>query len=125
MPELFVALQRNESRSSKSFGSPPFQIMKVLPLAGFVSVVSPWIPPSFTLHSRGSPSQPVKSLPLNSGCIPLGSGGASLGESIAKAAQAKAKRATAATLRRTTMGGLRSQRDNKFDVNIAIENRSE
>ena len=41
MPELLVALQRNDRRSSKSFVTPSFQIRNVLPLAGFSGVVSP------------------------------------------------------------------------------------
>src|SRR6185312_608996 len=87
MPELLAALQRNESRRSKSFVLPPFQRMKVLPLAGFSGVVSPRIAPSRTLHSRGSPSQPVRSRPLKIDCIPAGSGGAVAGASSANKAQ--------------------------------------
>src|SRR5947209_3399262 len=63
-------------------------MMKVLPLAGFSAVVSPWMTPSFTLHSRGSPSQPVRSLPLKSDCAPLGSGGVVRGASAASTVRA-------------------------------------
>src|SRR5688572_18620187 len=83
MPELFVALQRNESRNSKSLTVPPFQMTNVFPIAGFSSVVSPRSTPSFTLHSRVSPSQPVKSRPLNSDRISPVSGGAFCGTSAA------------------------------------------
>jgi hypothetical protein len=85
IPELFVALQRNDSRNSKFLTVPPFQMMKVFPFAGFSAVVSPWITPSLTLHNRGSPSQPVKSFPLNSCCIPDASAGAATGASAASA----------------------------------------
>ena len=66
MPELFVLLQRYDSSSSKSFRCRPRAMRKVLPLAGSSSVVSPWITPSRTFHSPGSPSQPVRLVPLNS-----------------------------------------------------------
>src|SRR6187200_1018912 len=77
IPELFVALHRNDRRRSKSFSVPSFQMMNVLPSALFSSVVSPWITPSLTDHRRVSPSQPVRSLPLKIGFMPAGSGGAS------------------------------------------------
>src|SRR5258708_3314519 len=83
MPELLAALLRKESRNSKSLVVPLVQMMNVFPLAGFSAVVSPRITPSFTLHSRGSPSQPVRSLPLKSDCIPGSSGGA-VGASAAR-----------------------------------------
>lgn len=84
MPELLLALERNESRNSKSFSTPSFQIMNVLPLAGFSAVVSPRNTPSFTLHSLGSPSQPARSLPLNNARISDGSAGAVRGASAAR-----------------------------------------
>src|SRR5690242_20239853 len=83
IPELFVALQRNDSRNSKFFVLPSFQMMNVLPLATFSAVVSPCSTPSLTLHNRGSPSHPVRSLPLNSTVMPAVSGGAVAGESAA------------------------------------------
>ena len=88
MPELLVALQRKESRRSKSPTSPPFQIRKVLPAATFSGVVSPWITPSPTLQRRGSPSQPSRSLPSKSCCMSAGSAGAV--EATAAGASARA-----------------------------------
>ena len=76
MPELFETLQRNESRSSKSFSQPSFQIRNVFPFALTASVVSPWMTPSFTDQSRESPSQPVRSFPLKIAFISSDSAGA-------------------------------------------------
>ena len=56
---------RNEVRNSKSDGAPLVQIRIVLLLAGCSAVVWPTIAPSLTDHSRGLPSQPVRSVPLN------------------------------------------------------------
>jgi hypothetical protein len=81
---------RNESRNSKSASVPSFQIKKVLPLAGFSVVVSPWTMPSRHDHSLVSPSQPVRSMPLNSWTMPAGSeGAAGDGPSAAWAAAAR------------------------------------
>ena len=70
IPELFAAVQRKERRSSKSFVVPSFQIRNVLPWAGFSAVVSPRMAPSLTDQSEGSPSQPVRSLPLKMRVMP-------------------------------------------------------
>ena len=67
---------RKLRRSSKSLTVPPFQMMNVLPLAGFSAVVSPRMTPSFTDQSRGSPSQLFSVLPSNRAVMPDGSGGA-------------------------------------------------
>src|SRR4051794_8101853 len=85
MPELLVALQRNDRRKSKSLVRPSFQRINVFPAAAFSAVVSPWITPSFTDHSRGSPSQPLRSFPLKMRSIPAGSGGATGNSSAANA----------------------------------------
>ena len=77
MPELLAALQRKESRKSKSFNSPAFQMMNVFPFAFTSGVVSPRIAPSLTDHKRVSPSHPVKSLPLKMDFMPAGSSGRS------------------------------------------------
>src|SRR5580765_2903207 len=53
-----------EHRSSKSPTVPLVQIRKVFCLAGFSAVVWPVIAPSFTNHSFGCPSHPLRSLPL-------------------------------------------------------------
>ena len=68
------------------------QIRKVLPLALFSSVVSPWMTPSLTDQSRGSPSQPVRSLPLKRHFMSSDSGGAHW-ESAAIVGMAKERRA--------------------------------
>src|SRR5689334_2603909 len=76
MPLLFDALHRNDSRRSKSPKGRSLRMRNVFPLAFLsVSLVSPRIAPSLTDHSRGSPSQPVRSLPLNSRVMSFGSGG--------------------------------------------------
>src|SRR4051794_8938539 len=81
MPLLFDALQRNDRRSSKSPNDLSLRIRKVLPLAFLsASLVSPRIAPSLTDQRRGSPSQPVRSLPLKRGVMSFGSGGASARE---------------------------------------------
>src|SRR4030042_889462 len=63
MPELPPSM-RNFILRMKFLTLPSRQTQKVLPLAGFSFVVSPWITPSLTDHNRGSPSQPARSLPL-------------------------------------------------------------
>src|SRR4051794_27088301 len=90
-PELLAALQRNFSRSSKSPAVPPFQMRKVLPFAGFCAVVSPRMTPSFTDQSRGSPSQPARSLPLNrlTEHSASGAGSAALNETAAAMSKAR------------------------------------
>src|SRR3954469_7147262 len=55
----------NSSVSLKSLTLPSFQIRNVLFLSG-TSLVLPTIAPSSTLQTRVSPSQPVRSFPLNS-----------------------------------------------------------
>src|SRR3954469_17132883 len=67
----------NSSVSLKSLTLPSFQIRNVLFLSG-TSLVLPTIAPSSTLQTRVSPSQPVRSLPLNNSFA-----------SLAVAAQAK------------------------------------
>src|SRR5438552_320228 len=69
MPEFakllsLFAASLKEQRNSKSLTVPLVQIRNVLPLAGFSGVVWPVIAPSLTDHNRGSPIQPVRSLPL-------------------------------------------------------------
>src|SRR5690349_16095972 len=65
-PSALFAVSLNEHRNSKSLTSPLVQIRNVLPLAGFSGVVWPVIAPSLTDQSRGSPDQPVRSVPLKS-----------------------------------------------------------
>src|SRR5205085_10019657 len=55
----------NSSVNLKSLTLPSFQIKNVLFFSG-TSLVCPTIAPFSTLHTRASPSQPVRSLPLNS-----------------------------------------------------------
>src|SRR5215213_10033189 len=79
MPEL-LPWMRHMARSSKSPRSPPCQMRKVLCLRGLAAVLSPVMTPSRTDQNLGSPRQPVRSLPLNSGAKPDSSlvGGAAL-----------------------------------------------
>src|SRR5439155_11077584 len=70
-PLSLFAASLKEQRSSKSLTVPLVHIRKVFPLAGFSAVVWPVIAPSCTDHSLGLPSQPDKSMPLNSLIKPL------------------------------------------------------
>src|SRR5438270_5829647 len=74
-------------------------MMNVLPIAGFSAVVSPRSRSSFTLHSRGSPSHPLRSLPVNSVCMPLGSAGAVRAASAARTLQESPSTASQAYVR--------------------------
>lgn len=99
MPELLAALHRNESRSSKFFVSPFFQMRKVLPLAFFSLVVSPRITPSLTAHRFVSPSQPLRSLPLKMEVIPFDSAGAEIFSAAEADTEANARSATMDSVR--------------------------
>ena len=116
MPELFSVVQRKESRSSKSFVTPPVQRRKVLPSAGVAAVVSPWITPSRTLHSRGSPDQPSRSLPLNSAVMPAASGGAATGASRTGSAPTPG-RATGTRVRATAANGTATEQNSGRNLN--------
>src|SRR6478609_2852214 len=62
---LFPPSSLNSSVNLKSATLPPVQIRNVLFSSG-TSLVCPTIAPFSTLQTRASPSQPVRSLPLNS-----------------------------------------------------------
>src|SRR5688572_25554493 len=68
MPELLSPTMRIVTRSSKSLAV-PFHIRNEF-VAGRPTSLVPTMTPSATVHSPGSPSQPVRSLPLKSGTKP-------------------------------------------------------
>ena len=64
-PELLLPTMLSFRVSSKFCTSAPCQMRKVFDDMGFSSEVAPWMTPSLTDHSLGSPFQPARSSPLN------------------------------------------------------------
>ena len=69
-PDATIALLTGSGNISTVFSVPPFQMRNVLSSTTFSGVLSATMTPSCTLQNFGSPSQPVRSLPLNSATKP-------------------------------------------------------